>query len=76
MSYYEHHKRSIAKTVGFHALVIASDLIVVFIITHRTTITLSIIFFSNLMSGLIYFFHERLWNRIHWGKSKIEIELK
>ncbi len=76
MSYYEHHKRSLAKTIGFHTLIILADLVVVFVITHQYQITISIILFTNLMSGLIYFLHERAWNRIHWGKSSLEIELK
>lgn len=76
MSYYEHHKRSIAKTIGFHALIILADLIVVFFITHQYQITISIILLTNLMSGLIYFFHERAWNKIHWGRTHIEIDLQ
>ncbi len=76
MSYYEHHKRSIVKTIGFHALIILSDALVIFILTHKVTLTLSITIFSNLVSGLIYFIHERAWNNIHWGKSKLEIDLK
>lgn len=76
MNYYEHHKRSIAKTIGFHTLIILADLIVVFVITHQYQITLSIILFTNLMSGLIYFLHERAWNRVHWGRSKVEIEIQ
>jgi adenylylsulfate kinase len=76
MSYYEHHKRSIAKTIGFHALIIAADAVVVYLITGRYNVTLSVIVFTNLVSGLIYFLHERAWNRIHWGKSTLEIALK
>ncbi len=75
MSYYEHHKRSFAKTINFQILVIVSDLIVVLLITHQPITTLSIIFFSNLVSAVIYFFHERVWNRIHWGKAHVEIDL-
>jgi uncharacterized membrane protein len=69
MNYYERHKRSLAKMVGFHSLVIAADLGVIQAITHHTAITLSILLFSNLASGFIYFFHERLWNRIRWGRQ-------
>jgi adenylylsulfate kinase len=76
MSYYEHHKRSIAKTIGFQALVIAADAIVVYLITGKYEVTFTVIVFTNLVSGIIYFLHERAWNRIHWGKSKLEIELK
>lgn len=76
MSYYEHHKRSIVKTMGFHAIVISADAIVIYLITGKYSITLSIVVFTNLVSGLIYFIHERAWNRVHWGRSKLEIELK
>lgn len=75
MSYYEHHKRSIAKTLGFHAIIIAADAVVVFLITGKYAVTLSVIIATNLVSGLIYFLHERAWNRIHWGKSTLEIKI-
>jgi adenylylsulfate kinase len=76
MPYFEHHKRSIVKTLGYQAIIILADLVVVFFITHKYQITISIIILTNLVSGIIYFLHERAWNRIHWGKSKLEIELK
>ena len=76
MSYYEHHKRSIVKTLAFQALIILSDLVIIFLITHRTGITIGIIVSTNLVSAVIYFIHERAWNRVHWGKSRIEIQLK
>ena len=75
MSYYEHHKRSIAKTLGFHALIICADAIVVYLITEKYAVTLSVIIFTNLVSGVIYFLHERAWNRVHWGKSTLEIKI-
>lgn len=75
MNTYEHHKRSLAKTLGFHALIIAADLIIVFFITKKINITLEVIVLTNVISGLIYFFHERAWNRVHWGRSKVEIKL-
>lgn len=73
--YYEHHKRSFAKTLGFVGLIILSDIIVIYLITQQAVITLKIIIFSNLITGIIYFFHERAWNRIHWGRSHIEIDI-
>ncbi|MBI5817243.1 MAG: DUF2061 domain-containing protein [Candidatus Yonathbacteria bacterium] len=32
---------------------------------------LAVIVFSNLASTIIYFFHERAWNKIHWGKNML-----
>ena len=75
MPYYDHHKRSLAKTIGYIALVVLADWIVTFIITKQYSLSLEITFFSNLVGTIIYFIHERAWNRIHWGKSKIEIDI-
>ena len=76
MSYYDHHKRSIAKTFGFHLLIIAADWAVVFFFTRKASTTLDIVVLTNVVSGILYFIHERAWNKIHWGKSKIEIDIK
>ena len=76
MSYIEHHKRSIAKALLFQSIIILTDIVIIFLITHRTGVTVSIIILTNLVSAIIYFIHERAWNNIHWGKTKIEIDLK
>ena len=76
MSYYEHHKRSLAKTLGFHLLIVVADTIVVFLFVQKASTTLDIVVLTNLVSGLLYFVHERTWNKIHWGKTKIEIDVK
>lgn len=73
--YYDHHKRSLAKSFGYIALVIVADLIVTFLITRQVNLSISITLYSNLVAAVIYFIHERAWNHIHWGKSKIEIDL-
>ena len=75
MSYYDHHKRSIAKTIGFFAILVVADWIVVFLITSQPGITFKIIIYSNIVSAIIYFIHERAWNKVHWGRSKIQIDL-
>jgi uncharacterized membrane protein len=66
----EHVNRSLIKAITFRLLIIISDGFVIFLITHRYDLTLSVIFFSNLTSTILYFFHERIWNKIHWGKDK------
>jgi uncharacterized membrane protein len=75
MSYYDHHKRSIAKSIGYISLLVISDWIVSLVITKQISLSLNITFYSNLVALIIYFIHERAWNHIHWGKSKIQIDL-
>jgi len=64
----EHISRSLAKTLTFRALAILIDLIIVFTITKRFDTTLGFVIFSNLVKGLSYYFHERVWNNVHWGR--------
>jgi uncharacterized membrane protein len=75
MSYYDHHKRSIAKSVGYISLLVISDWIVAFLITKQISLSVNITVYSNLVAAVIYFIHERAWNKVHWGRSKIEIDL-
>ncbi len=68
VKFYEDTKRSLIKAVTFRLLILCSDGIIIFLITHRYDITLGVIFFSNLSSTILYIIHERVWNRVHWGK--------
>ena len=65
----ERHGRSLAKSITFRILVMLSDGVIIYAITHRFDVTLSVIIFSNLSSTIIYYLHERLWNKIAWGKA-------
>lgn len=68
--FYEHTGRSVVKALTFRALILISDGIIIYGLTHRYDITLSVMFFSNLASTALYIVHERAWNAIHWGKQK------
>ena len=65
----EHFKRSLVKAITFRLIILISDGIIIFTITHRFDITFSVILFSNLSSTILYFIHERIWNKINWGKT-------
>lgn len=65
----EHTKRSLVKAITFRILILISDGIIIFAITHRYDIALAVIFFSNFASTILYFIHERIWNKIRWGRE-------
>ena len=73
MIFKENVSRSLVKSITFRILIILSDSIVIYLITKRFDTTVSLIIISNLASTVIYFIHERIWTKIHWGKYKIEI---
>lgn len=69
-SFTEHMQRSLVKAITFRTIILLSDGILIFAITHRYDVTLSVMFFSNFASTVLYVIHERLWNKISWGKEK------
>ena len=69
MAFHERPTRSLVKALTFRVVVITSDLIIVYAITHRYDTTLGVVLFSNLSSSILYYTHERAWNGVHWGRQ-------
>jgi adenylylsulfate kinase len=70
--FHESIYRSITKAVTFRVLIIILDFIVIYLFTKRLDLTLGVIIVSNFSSTIAYFAHERVWNRVHWGKDHKE----
>lgn len=68
--FFEHYKRSLTKAVTFRIIALCADFLVISALTKQSEVALGIIIFTNFSSTLLYFLHERLWNKIHWGKNK------
>ena len=68
MPIYVQTKRSLVKAVSFRALILCSDAVVIFLVTHRWDTTLGLVIATNVASSTLYFIHERVWNRIQWGR--------
>lgn len=68
--FHEKISRSVAKSITFRILVILSDIIIVYAVTHRYDLVIAVVLVRNLFSTVLYFFHERIWNSVHWGKAK------
>ncbi|MFI5240673.1 MAG: DUF2061 domain-containing protein [Candidatus Saccharimonadia bacterium] len=69
MRFFEQPKRSIAKSVSHRSLVIISDTIIIFVITHKYEVTISLVILTNVAATIIYYFHERAWNISSWGRT-------
>ena len=68
-SHKEDHKRSIVKAITFRILIMASDFIIIMAITKRSDVAFWVIIASNISSTIFYYFHERTWNKIDWGRK-------
>ncbi len=67
----EKHKRTIAKTISWRIFATIITVILVFIFTGRWDISLGIGGVEVITKLIFYYFHERIWNYIIWGKENI-----
>jgi len=63
--------RSVVKTVSWRTLATLTTALLVLIFTGKIKIALAIGFFEVIVKMFLYFFHERLWDRIHFGRKEI-----
>ncbi len=60
--------RSIAKAVSWRVVGTLDTLIVSYVLTGEIALATSIASIDFVTKMILYFFHERIWNRIKWGK--------
>ena len=70
--YKETHLRSVIKTITWRVLATLTTMSLVYIFIGDVTIALSVGGFEVVLKLLIYFGHERAWDRIKWGKKEIK----
>ena len=61
--------RSIAKSISWRVVGTVDTILISWIITGQVKTALSIGGIELITKMLLYFFHERIWNRIKWGKK-------
>ncbi len=72
MAFHENHSRSIIKTITYRLLIIVSNAIIIYLMTGDISLSASFIGVTSVVSTLLYFIHERMWNGIHWGKKHLD----
>ncbi len=70
MPFHEQNRRSLVKAITFRAVILFSDIAVIYFVTRRVDTTLTVVVASNLASTVLYYLHERAWNQVHWGKVR------
>ena len=61
-------KRSLLKTISWRLIGTLDTILISWIITGQIALALSIGSIELVTKMVLYFFHERIWNRIKWGK--------
>ena len=66
---HENHKRSIAKATSWRVLATLTTIAIVFLLTGSLAISLGVGFVEVISKFILYYVHERAWNKVGWGKT-------
>ena len=63
-------KRSLVKTVSWRLTGSGATFLISYAIAGNFTVAGTIAVVQLVSNTILYFLHERVWNRIHWGRTK------
>jgi len=63
----ESRKRSVVKAIIWRIICIIVSIVTSYILTGSWNIAVAIGSVYNIVTMILYYFHERLWNKIKWG---------
>jgi uncharacterized membrane protein len=63
-------KRSVVKSVIWRIICIVVSILTTFLLTARWDLAVATGSVYNAITMILYYFHERLWNRITWGMKQ------
>lgn len=70
--FYERIPRSLAKVISWRILVTITNFFGGWIASGNPWVGLGVVTFALVVNSILYFFHERAWNRADWGKQSQE----
>jgi len=60
--------RSFTKSLSYRIFGTLSSWAVVYVITGKGSLATLIAFWETVVKVAIYYYHERVWNKIRWGR--------
>jgi len=66
---YEEHKRSALKTISWRIIATSTTMFLVYIFTGQLELTVGVGIGDVVLKMTFYFLHERVWNRIAFGRT-------
>ena len=61
-------KRSLLKTISWRLIGTLDTILISWAITGTLSLAFSIGFIELVTKMVLYYFHERIWNKINWGR--------
>ncbi len=71
MNTHEYSKRSFLKAVTYRIVIIVSDFVLVVLVTGRYDVAFGLVTASTIVNSALYYFHERFWNKVKWGRETL-----
>lgn len=68
LHFYERWMRSLGKVVTWRVLVTITNFIGGWLASGSWTVGLGVVSFALVVNSILYYFHERIWNKIQTGK--------
>ena len=65
------HYRSVVKAISWRATGTVDTVLISFLITSQIKLAMSIGFVELFTKIFLYYLHERIWNRISFGREKL-----
>jgi len=61
-------KRSVFKTISYRVVILVLDFAAIYLFTGKVKVAIGFMIVSNIYTTIGYFIHERIWDKIKWGK--------
>jgi uncharacterized membrane protein len=65
----EHHRRSIVKALTWRVTGTLDTFILSYLITRQLKFAIAISATELVTKIVLYYFHERIWEKVRWGRS-------
>jgi len=66
----DQHKRTLVKTITWRIVALVTTIIVVYIYSGDVKESLVVGVSANFLKMFLYYVHERIWNKVQFGRSK------
>ncbi len=70
--YKETNKRSIVKGISWRVIATSTTIIIVYLFFDRLDLAIAAGLIETVLKVALYWGHERIWQKLRWGKKKIE----
>ena len=67
-------RRSVVKTISYRLVILILDFGSIYLFTGKIKIAFGFMIISNIYTTVGYFLHERIWDKVKWGRLKIKVK--